>query len=133
MKRKDKNASLANMKILVVEDNELNLKLFHDLLVIKDFEVISIKDGSQVLEAALKHSPNLILMDIQLNGMSGLKIIKQIKDHPKIAEVPIVAVTAFAMKDDKEKIMKSGCQAYMAKPVSIDQFYKVIGQFVPIK
>ena len=119
-------------KVLLVEDNELNLKLFHDLLSIKNLEVIDIIDGFQVISATLKHAPDLILMDIQLNGMSGLEIIKQIKNNPQIADIPIIAVTAFAMKDDKEKIMSCGCQEYISKPIAIDKYYEVIERFIPL-
>lgn len=117
-------------KIFIVEDNDLNLKLFKDLLENSKFEVIFTQDGFEALNMVHEHMPDLILMDIQLHGISGFDIIKDIKADEVIKHIPIIAVTAFAMKDDKEKILESGCEEYIPKPISIESFLKTIGKFV---
>ncbi len=117
-------------KVFIVEDNELNLKLFTDLLKSNDYEVAFTRDGEGAVELMRKFMPNLILMDIQLQGISGLDIIKRIKEDKHIRHVPIIAVTAFAMKDDREKIMASGCEGYIAKPISIEPFLQIVAQYI---
>lgn len=117
-------------RIFVVEDNELNMKLFRDLLETHDFEVFGTRDGLEAFELAYNCMPDLILMDIQLNGISGLEVIKQLKQDSKMRNIPIVAITAFAMKDDEEKILRSGCEAYISKPISIDHFLKTVNGFL---
>ncbi len=117
-------------KIFIVEDNELNLKLFCDLLGAHSYEVGFTTDGNQAAELIRKFMPNLILMDVQLQGMSGLDLIKKIKEDKIIGGIPIIAVTAFAMKDDKDKIMASGCDSYIAKPISIEPFLQEIAKFI---
>jgi len=119
-------------KILIVEDNELNLKLFRDLLIANGYDVLGTKDGSEAIEMANTLVPDLILMDIQLHGVSGFDVIKQIKNNDKVKHIPIIAVTAFAMKDDKERILEAGCQAYIAKPISIGPFLEVIKDFMKV-
>lgn len=96
-------------KVLVVEDNELNLKLFCDLLTIKAHEVILSKDGFTILEIVIEHLPDLILMDIQLADVSGLDLIKILKNNPKTNKIPIIVITAFAMKNEVMRISESGC------------------------
>lgn len=117
-------------KILIVEDNDLNLKLFHDLLIIQNYEVISSKDGVGIIEMVEKEKPDIILMDIQLNGISGMDLIKSLKKKPSTNHIPIIAVTAFAMKNDEAIICSSGCDLYLSKPVSIDLFFHSINQFL---
>lgn len=117
-------------KILVVEDNDLNMKLFQDLLEAHNIDVISTKDGREGFSLAFSERPDLILMDIQLRGISGLDIIRQIKADASTCSIPIVAVTAYAMKDDEENILQSGCEAYIAKPISISHFMEVIHRFL---
>ncbi len=117
-------------KILIVEDNELNMKLFCDLLEAHDFETIQTKDGMSALDLAREHKPDLILMDIQLPEVSGLEVTKWIKEDDELKSIPVVAVTAFAMKGDEEKIRDGGCEAYIAKPISVGQFLETVNQFV---
>ena len=117
-------------KILIVEDNDLNLKLFHDLLMIQEHQVIISKDGVGVAELILREQPDLILMDIQLNGVSGIDIIKDLKGNQKTKHIPIIAITAFAMRNDEIKISNSGCDMYLSKPVLIDDFFKAIDKFI---
>ncbi len=120
-------------KILIVEDNELNLKLFRDLLKSYGYMVLDTKDGSEAISLVKEHLPNLIIMDIQLRGLSGFDIIQQIKADKDIQHIPIVAVTAFAMKDDKDRILASGCEAYVPKPISIVPFLEVIRKHIKLE
>ncbi len=117
-------------KILIIEDNELNLKLFNDLFEAHKCETVETRDGRKALELALKEKPDLILMDIQLPEISGLEVIRNLKSHKEVGHIPIIAVTAFAMKDDEEKILASGCEAYVAKPISIEPFMKVVEKYL---
>ncbi len=113
-------------KILIVEDNELNMKLFHDLLEVHGYETLQTKDGREALQLAREHRPDLILMDIQLPEVSGLEVTKWIKADDDLKSIPVIAVTAFAMKGDEEKIRSGGCEAYIAKPISVNSFLETI-------
>lgn len=117
-------------KILIVEDNDLNLKLFRDLLEAHGYETIETKEGMQALNITRTVRPDLILMDIQLPEISGLDITKKLKADSEVSHIPIIAVTAFAMKDDEEKILRAGCQAYISKPISITSFLDTIKKFL---
>ena len=108
--------------VLIVEDNELNMKLFHDLLDAHGYQTLQTKDGMEALAMVRKHRPDLILMDIQLPEVSGLEVIKWIKEDDNLRTIPVVAVTAFAMKGDEEKMREGGCDAYIAKPISFGKF-----------
>jgi two-component system cell cycle response regulator DivK len=116
--------------ILVVEDNELNMKLFHDLLEAHGYNILQTRDGMEALKLARHHKPDLILMDIQLPEVSGLEVTKWIKEDDDLKAIPIIAVTAFAMKGDEEKIREGGCEAYIAKPISVTNFLKTVQQFL---
>jgi len=116
--------------ILVVEDNELNMKLFHDLLEAHGYTILQTRDGMEALKLARQHKPDLILMDIQLPEVSGLEVTKWIKEDDELKGIPIIAVTAFAMKGDEEKIREGGCEAYIAKPISVTSFLKTVEQFL---
>jgi len=116
--------------ILVVEDNELNMKLFHDLLEAHGYTILQTRDGMEALKLARQHKPDLILMDIQLPEVSGLEVTKWIKEDDELKSIPIIAVTAFAMKGDEEKIREGGCEAYIAKPISVTSFLKTVEQFL---
>jgi two-component system cell cycle response regulator DivK len=116
--------------ILVVEDNELNMKLFHDLLEAHGYNILQTRDGMEALKLARHHKPDLILMDIQLPEVSGLEVTKWIKEDDELRAIPIIAVTAFAMKGDEEKIREGGCEAYIAKPISVTNFLKTVQQFL---
>lgn len=117
-------------KVLIVEDNELNLKLFHDLLMIQKHDVVISKNGLDIMNITTAEKPDLILMDIQLNGVSGIDLIKELKKSTSTKHIPIIAITAFAMKNDETRISKSGCDMYISKPVSIDDFFKAVNQFI---
>ena len=116
--------------VLIVEDNELNMKLFNDLLEAHSFKTLQTRSGVEAVELARKHHPDLILMDIQLPEVSGLQVIQWIKDDEALRAIPIIAITAFAMKGDEEKIRKSGCEAYLSKPISVVKFLETVRNFV---
>ena len=113
-------------KVLIVEDNELNMKLFHDLLDAQGYETLQTREGLQALALARQHLPDLILMDIQLPEISGLEVTKWLKEDDDLSHIPVVAVTAFAMKGDEERIREGGCEAYISKPISVVHFLDTI-------
>ncbi len=117
-------------KVLIVEDNELNMKLFNDLLEAHGYETLQTKDGFKAMEMAREHVPDLILMDIQLPEVSGLEVTKWLKDDKTLCSIPIVAVTAFAMKGDEERIRQGGCEAYLSKPITVTTFIETVRQFL---
>ena len=116
--------------VLIVEDNELNMKLFRDLLEAHGYRVVGTRNGVEALDLARTHRPDLILMDIQLPEVSGLDVTRWIKDDAELRAIPVVAVTAFAMKGDEEKIREGGCEAYIAKPISVVQFLETVDRFL---
>jgi len=116
--------------VLIVEDNELNMKLFHDLLEAQGYGILQTRDGMEALKMAREHKPDLILMDIQLPEVSGLEVTKWIKEDDDLKSIPIIAVTAFAMKGDEEKIREGGCEAYIAKPISVSNFLATVEKFL---
>lgn len=118
-------------RVLIVEDNELNMKLFHDLLEASGMTILQTRNGIDALEVAKRERPDLIVMDIQLPEMSGLEVTEKIKSDPDLAPIPVIAVTAFAMKGDEERIRAAGCEAYLSKPISIDRFISTVKQFLP--
>ncbi|EJF88688.1 response regulator [Bartonella tamiae] len=117
-------------KVMIVEDNELNMKLFRDLVEASGYETVETRSGLEALDLARKSSPSLILMDIQLPEVSGIDIIKQLKADSELRHIPVVAVTAFAMKGDEERIRASGCEDYMSKPISVPIFIEMIKRFL---
>jgi two-component system cell cycle response regulator DivK len=117
-------------KVLIVEDNDLNMKLFNDLLVAHGYGTLQTRDGIEALALARQHHPDLILMDIQLPEISGLQVTQWIKKDDDLRMIPIIAVTAFAMKGDEEKIRDGGCEAYIAKPISVASFLRTVERFL---
>jgi two-component system, cell cycle response regulator DivK len=116
--------------VLIVEDNELNMKLFHDLLDAYGYNILQTKDGMEALDIAREHHPDLILMDIQLPEVSGLEVTKWLKEDDALKSIPVVAVTAFAMKGDEEVIRQGGCEAYISKPISVTGFLDTVRRFI---
>ena len=130
--------------VLIVEDNELNMKLFRDLIEASGYETVrtrngleahgyatlKTKDGIQALSIAREHRPDLILMDIQLPEVSGLEVTKWLKEDDSLRSIPVVAVTAFAMKGDEEIIRQGGCEAYISKPISVTSFLDTVRRFL---
>lgn len=117
-------------KVLIVEDNELNMKLFADLLEAHGYETRQTREGLKAIGIARNFHPDLILMDIQLPEVSGLEVTKWIKDDKDLAGIPVVAVTAFAMKGDEKRIRDGGCEAYIAKPITVTSFLETVRKFV---
>lgn len=119
--------------VLVVEDNDLNMKLFTDLLEAHGIDTVQTKEGNTVLEVAREHMPDLILMDIQLPEISGLEVIQWLKDDDDLKDIPVIAVTAFAMKGDEEKIREGGCEDYISKPIDVMGFIEKVQKYISPK
>lgn len=117
-------------KVLIVEDNELNMKLFDDLLGAHGYDTVKTREGTRVLDIARAEKPDLIIMDIQLPEVSGIEVTQRLKSDPDLKHIPVVAVTAFAMKGDEEKIRQGGCEDYVSKPISIVEFMKVVQKYL---
>ena len=117
-------------KVLIVEDNELNMKLFHDLLEAQGYDTLQTREGLHALELARNHRPDLILMDIQLPEISGLEVTKWLKEDEELSHIPVIAVTAFAMKGDEERILQGGCEGYISKPISVPHFLETIARYI---
>jgi two-component system, cell cycle response regulator DivK len=118
--------------VLIVEDNELNMKLFHDLLESYGYDIMGTRNGIEAFELARTHRPDLILMDIHLPDVSGLEVTKWIKEDPELYRIPVVAVTAFAMNGDEERMRQGGCEAYLSKPISIAKFMETVRRFLSV-
>jgi two-component system cell cycle response regulator DivK len=116
--------------VLIVEDNELNMKLFNDLLEAHGYRTVQTRSGVEAVELARTHKPNLILMDIQLPEVSGLQVTQWIKDDEDLRHIPVIAITAFAMKGDEEKIRQGGCEAYLSKPISVVKFLETVRNYI---
>ena len=116
--------------VLIVEDNELNMKLFRDLLEAHGYNTLEARTGPEALKLAAEHCPDLILMDIQLPEFSGLEVTQKIKSNEKLADIPVIAVTAFAMKGDEERIRQGGCEDYIAKPISVSSFLEKVKRYL---
>jgi two-component system, cell cycle response regulator DivK len=116
--------------VLIVEDNELNMKLFNDLVETRGHRIVQTRNGIEAVELARKYRPDLILMDIQLPEVSGLEVTQWLKDDEELRAIPVIAITAFAMKGDEEKILQGGCEAYLSKPISVARFFETIDHFL---
>jgi two-component system cell cycle response regulator DivK len=124
------SSSAVEKTVLIVEDNELNMKLFHDLLEAHGIKTVETRDGTQVVDLARQSKPDLILMDIQLPEVSGLEVTKWLKNDDELRHIPVIAVTAFAMKGDEQKIREGGCEDYISKPISVSKFLEVIESYL---
>ncbi|GGC57340.1 response regulator [Chelatococcus reniformis] len=116
--------------ILIVEDNELNMKLFSDLLEAHGYRTLKTAHGIDAMELARADRPDLILMDIQLPEVSGLEVTRWLKQDPDLKAIPVIAVTAFAMKGDEERIREGGCEGYLSKPISVSKFLETVRNYV---
>ncbi|RIJ15641.1 response regulator [Henriciella mobilis] len=116
--------------VLVVEDNELNMRLFCDLLDAFGFQTLQCRDGAKAVELARQHKPDLIIMDIQLPEVSGLDITRWIKDDESIRAIPVLAVTAFAMRADEQRVREAGCEGYLSKPIQMKSFLSTVQELV---
>jgi two-component system cell cycle response regulator DivK len=120
---------MACKTILIVEDNALNMKLFGDVLEAQGYTTLRVRDGEAAIDAARSGQPNLVLMDIHLPGRSGVDIAKEMKLDPTLRDIPVVAITAYALRGDRERILAVGCSDYVAKPVSIDRLIDVVAAY----
>ena len=121
---------MTDNNVMVVEDNEKNRKLMRVVLKAKGYNVIEATTGEEALNLLKNQKPNIILMDIQLPGIDGLTLIKQIKADSVTKEIPIIAVTAYAMKGDEQKILDTGCEAYMSKPINTQELPIIIEKYI---
>jgi len=117
-------------KILIVEDNPQNMRLIEMTLRLKGYRLLTATDGEEALDMATREKPDLIIMDIYLPKMSGLEVIKRLRQMPAFNHVPIIAVTAHAMKGDKAKIIEAGCDAYLLKPINTRQLPEVVTEML---
>ncbi len=116
--------------VMIVEDNELNMKLFRDLIEASGYDTVRTRNGQDALNLAREYRPDLILMDIQLPGLSGLEVTKWLKQDDDLHTIPVIAVTAFAMKGDEERIRQGGCEAYISKPIAVGSFMETIRSYL---
>lgn len=116
--------------VLVVEDNELNMRLFCDLLSAHGYKTFQCRDGAKAIEIARKELPDLVVMDIQLPEVSGLDITRWMKDDESLAHIPVLAVTAFAMRSDEQRVREAGCEGYLSKPIQIGTFLKAVESLI---
>lgn len=116
--------------VLIVEDNDLNMKLFSDLLEAHGYATLKTASGVEAMEIARTNRPDLILMDIQLPEVSGLEVTKWLKQDAELKAIPVIAVTAFAMKGDEERIREGGCEAYLSKPISVAKFLETVRNYL---
>ncbi len=120
-------------KVLIIEDNEQNMYLFTYLLEKNGYETFQANDGLTGINIAKQKIPELILLDIQLPDMNGYQIAQELRSHPETNEIPIIAVTSYAMVGDKERTIKAGCTGYIEKPINPDTFMLEIERFLPRK
>ena len=116
--------------VLIIEDNELNMKLVRSMLNLSPYQVLEAKDAEDGILIAREHSPDLILMDIQLPGIDGLDATKIIKKDPMLKHIPVVALTSYAMQGDEEKAISAGCTGYIAKPIDTRNFLDILSGYL---
>lgn len=121
---------MSGHRILVVEDNPLNLKLVRDVLTASGYEVVEAQTGEAGVSLAADCAPDLVLMDLQLPGIDGYEALRLIREDPRIGEVPIVALTAFAMREDRERTARAGFDGYLSKPISVRELPAQVGDFL---
>jgi CheY-like chemotaxis protein len=121
---------MASGRILVVEDNLLNLKLVRDVLTVSGYEVVAAPSAEEGVTLAATCEPDLVLMDIQLPGMDGYEALRLLRQNPRLDAVPVVAVTAFAMREDRERASREGFDGYLDKPISVRALPSQVGEFL---
>ncbi|MCL2473505.1 MAG: response regulator [Alphaproteobacteria bacterium] len=124
------DADSTKKRIMIVEDNALNLKLFKDLLESCGYEIMCTHDGFKVLDMIHARKPNLIIMDIQLPEVSGLEVVGWLNNDQEAKDIPVIAITAFAMRGDEEKIRAAGCDDYISKPIAVHKFIEVVKKYL---
>ena len=120
----------APKRILIIEDNELNMKLLHDVLEAHGYATLTATEGAAALPLAREHRPDLILMDLRLPGISGLEAVRELKSDAGTRRIPVVAVTAFAMVGDERRALAGGCDGYVSKPIQLSDFLDMVKRFV---
>ena len=121
---------MSDKNVMVVEDNEKNMKLMRVVLKAKGYNIIEAATGEEALNLLKNQKPDIILMDIQLPGIDGLTLIKQIKASVITKDIPIIAVTAYAMKGDEQKILDTGCDAYVSKPINTQELPRIVEKYI---
>ncbi len=117
-------------RILVVEDNEINMKLCREIIRYGGYEMIEARDGNEAIEKAMKEMPNLICMDIQLPGMDGVTAMKKMKEYPELKDIPVIALTSYAMPGDKERFLSEGFDDYISKPMKVQEVLETIKKYL---
>jgi two-component system cell cycle response regulator DivK len=120
---------MAAERVLIAEDNEKNMKLFRDVLQVSGYRTLEATTGEQAIELATRHTPNLVLMDIQLAGMDGLEALRRLREDERTAAIPVVALTAQAMAGDRERFLKAGFNGYVSKPVNVMEFIGTVQRY----
>jgi len=117
-------------KILIVEDNPRNMRLLKVTLRAKDYTLLEATNAGEALDMAIRERPDLIIMDIQLPKVSGLAVIRKLRGLPEFRHIPIIAITAYAMKGDRERVIRAGCDAYLPKPINTRELPRVVAQML---
>jgi len=117
-------------KVMLVEDNPQNMKLLEILLRAKSYDLLKACDGEEALDMATREQPDLIVMDMQLPKMSGVEVTRRLRQMPVFRQTPIIALTAFAMRGDRERFLEAGCNAYISKPIHTRELPKIIDQML---
>jgi two-component system cell cycle response regulator DivK len=118
--------------VLIVEDNARNMTLVRDVLGHAGYRTLEASDGEQGVALARSHQPDLILMDIQLPGMDGVEALTRLREDASTAEIPVVALTAFAMKEDRERLLAAGFRGYIEKPLSVRELPGAVGALIGV-
>ena len=124
---------MSSARVLIVEDNPLNLKLVRDVLLKAGFEVIESRTGEEGVARAQDSQPDVILMDLQLPGINGTQALRLIREDPSGADVPVIALTAFAMSEDRERVLLDGFDGYLTKPISVRDLPLEVARFLTEK
>ena len=124
---------MSQNRVLIIEDNELNMKLFRDLLEAHGYETIQLRSGVNAVDVAKREKPDVVLMDIQLPEVSGLEVTRWFKEDADVRNIPIIAITAFAMKGDEERIRAGGCADYISKPIAVGKFLETVRKHAPLE
>jgi len=117
-------------KVLIVEDNPLNMRLIEMILKSKNYTLLKATDGEEALDIATREHPDLVLMDIRLPKVSGLEVTRRLKKDPGFSHIPIIALTAHAMKGDEEKAIEAGCDSYVSKPINTRQLPRLVADML---
>ncbi len=117
-------------KILIVEDNPQNVRLIEMTLKSKNYTLLKATDGEEALDMATRERPDLIIMDLRLPKMNGLEVTRKLRENPTFSHTPVIGVTAYAMKGDREKVLESGCDAYLSKPINTRELPEVVAKML---